>query len=126
MICVAGGACTTLRRIQPGEFLAKNSPDVVWVTQANNTVVPLAQPQLVGDTLRGMWVGTQRPVAIPLNEVGSVRAKVPDRRKTAVLLAGLGVGAVSSVYFLWISKAGPTPNSVVCGFDVRGFPISYC
>ena len=120
------GACTTMRRVPPAEFLAKNSPDVVWVTHANKTVIPVAQPELAGDTIRGMWRGTQRPVAIPLNEVARVQARIRDPWRTAVLGTALGVAAVASVYFLWISKAGPRPAGVACGYDQRGFPIPYC
>ena len=120
------GACTSVKRVQPTEFLAKNSPDVVWVTHANSTVVPVAQPEIAGDTLKGIWQGTLRPVAIPLGEVQRVQARVPDHTKTALFVTTLGVAIASSVYFIWISKAGPMPSSASCGYDVRGFPIAYC
>jgi hypothetical protein len=104
----------------------------VWVTHANSTVVPVAEPEIAGDTLRGRWQGTERPVAIPLGDVRHVRAKVPDSRKTALLLTTLGVAAVSSVYLLWISKAGPDAGGVNCGvYDSArdgpsGAPRPYC
>jgi hypothetical protein len=127
LIGVVGiGACTTLRRVQPAEFLAKNNPDVLWVTHANNTIVPVTQPEIAGDTLKGMWQGTQRRVAIPLSEVRRVRAKLPDSRKTAVLVTTLGMAGVSAVYFLWISKAGPRPEGVFCGPDQRGLAVPSC
>jgi hypothetical protein len=130
---VAGvGACTTLRRVQPAEYFARNSPEVVWVTHTNNTVVPVAQPEIAGDTLKGIWQGTQRPVAIPLDKVRSVQAKARDDMKTAVLLTTLGVAFASSVYFMWISKAGPNPSGVYCGVyetardGPSGAPRPYC
>jgi hypothetical protein len=129
---VALGACTSLRRVQPAEFLARNSPDVVWVTHANNTVVPVAQPEISGDTLRGMWRGTSRTVAIPLREIQRVQARVPDRTKTLIAVAGGLTGFVASVYALWISKAGPNADGVECGFygsstqGPVGAPIPYC
>jgi hypothetical protein len=122
----AVGACTTLRRVQPAEFIPKNSPDVVWVTHANKAVVPVAQPEIVGDTLRGMWQGTQRPVAIPLGEIQRVQAKVPDATKTAIVVTGGLVGFVAAVYTVWISKAGPRPDGVLCGSDPKSVPIQFC
>ncbi len=102
----AAGACTTVRRIPPVEYLRTNNPDVVWVTYTNSAVVPLAQPEIAGDTLRGMRPGTSNPLSIPLDQVRSVQAKQLDHLKTGILLAALGTGAVSSVYFMWIKKAG--------------------
>jgi hypothetical protein len=129
---VAATACTTLRRIQPVEFLATNSPDVVWVTHTNKTVVPVAQPAIAGDTLKGIFQGTSRPVAIPLGEIQRVQAKLPDRRKTVIAVAAGLTGFVASVYALWISKAGPNPDGVDCGVygsstqGPVGAPIPYC
>jgi hypothetical protein len=120
------GACTTVRRVQPVEFIPKNSPEVVWVTHANNTVVPVAQPEIARDTLRGMWQGTQRPVAISLDQIRRVQAKVPDHMKTALLLTTLGVAAISAVYFIWVVQAGPEREGVYCGVDKRVDPILFC
>lgn len=122
---VGAPACTSLKQVDPGEFLATNSPDVLWVTHGTNTLVPLAQAEIVGDTLKGSWEGTQRRMAIPLADVQRVQARVPDKTKTALLLTTLGTGAVAAVYFMWISKAGPMP-APTCGYDQRGFPIPYC
>ena len=110
----AVGACTSVRRV-PAEFISTYGPDVVWVTHTNNTVVSVAQPQIAGDTLRGMRQGTQEPVAIPMDDVRSVQAKLPDRTKTVMLVAGGLTGFVASVYAIWVSKAGPNSDGVTCG-----------
>lgn len=110
----ATGACTSVRRV-PAEFISKNVPDVVWVTHSDNTVVPVTQPEIARDTLRGMLQGTQEPVVIPMDQVRTVQAKVPDRRKTVMLVVGGLSGFVASVYTLWISKAGPNSDGVSCG-----------
>jgi len=126
-VAVAGiGACTSVRRIQPVEYLAENSPEVIWVTDASNTVVPVADAEIRRDTLRGMRRGTREPVAIPLNQVRNVRARTPDKTKNAILVTGVIVGFVSSVYALFISKTGSVTDGVECGFDEDGRPISYC
>jgi len=122
----AAGACTTVRRVPPAEYLRTNSPDVVWVTYTNNAVVPVAQPEIAGDTLKGLRQGTSNPVTIPLDQVRSVQAKQPDHLKTAFLLTALGVGASSAVYFIYIRQAGPVTGGVDCGYDIRVDPIPYC
>jgi hypothetical protein len=119
-------ACTTVRRVQADTFLATNSPDVVWVTYTNSTVVPVTQPEIAGDTLRGMRQGTQHPVAIPLDQVRSVQAKVPDATKTAILVTGALVGFVASVYTVWISKAGSKTGGTNCGYNEDAIAIPYC
>lgn len=110
----AAGACTTVRRV-PADFISKNVPDVVWVTHIDNTVVPVAQPDISRDTLRGMLQGTQERVMIPMDQVRTVQAKVPDHRKTVLLVVGGLSGFAASVYALWISKAGPNSDGVFCG-----------
>ena len=119
-------ACTSVRRIQPSEYFSKNSPDVVWVTYTNKTVVPVAQPDVVGDTLKGTRQGTSQVVAIPLDQVLSVRARTPDNAKTAVLITGALTGLVASVYALWISKAGPRTGGIDCGVNEDAQPIPFC
>jgi hypothetical protein len=126
---VAGvSACTSVRRVQPTEYLAENAPPLVWVTYGDNSIVPLADAEIRRDTLRGILQGNHQRVKIPLGQVRSVEAKVPNHAKTALLLGGLGVAAVSSVYFLLISQAGSNGvgESVYCGTDTRGRPLGYC
>lgn len=122
----AATACTTVRRIQPAQYLAQNSPDVVWVTYDNNVVVSVADAEIRGDTLRGMRQGTQQRVAIPLGQIQSVRAKTPDKAKTAILVTGALSGFVASVYALWISKSGSKMGGVDCGMDADAIPIPVC
>lgn len=122
----AATACTTVRRVQPAPYLAQNSPDVVWVTYDNNVVVPVAEAEIRGDTLRGMRQGTQQRVAIPMGQVQSVKAKTPDKAKTAILVTGALTGFVVSVYALWISKAGSKTGGVDCGLDPDAMAIPYC
>ena len=127
LVGVSGAAaCTTVRRVQPAQFLATNSPDVVWVTYTNDTIVPVAQAEIAGDTLRGTRQGTEKPVVIPLDAVRTVRAKVPDGTKTAVLVTGVLTGFAAAVYELWISKAGSKKGGVDCGLNEDAIAIPYC
>ncbi len=125
-LAVAGaGACTTVRHLEPAALGADDGPRIVWVTRTNNTVVQVLDPTIKRDTLRGKLNGER--VRIPLSDVQSVRAKVPDHRKTVLLVTALGVAAVSTVYVMGISQAGGGPsNGVVCGTNIRGDQLQYC
>lgn len=117
------GACTSVRHIQPTTYLEDNAPPVVWVTYPNNTVVAVAEPVVKRDTLRGVLQGER--VKIPLGEIRSVQAKVPDHTKTALLLTAMGVVAVSTLYVGFISKSkGEGLNG--CGTDGYGDVIQEC
>jgi len=118
------GACTSVRQIHPSTYLEENAPSVVWVTYTDNTVVSVAEPEVRRDTLRGMLQGAR--VKIPLVDIQSVQAKVRDGAKTGLLLATLGIGAVSALYFLWISQSGPDGETTDCANDaVAEHPDDY-
>lgn len=119
------GACTTVRRVEPAALGVDYGPAMVWVTRTNNTTVQVLDPTIRRDTLRGKLNGER--VKIPLSDVQSVRAKLPDHRKTALLVTTLGVVAVSTIYVMGVSQAGgPASNGVTCGTNVRGDYILYC
>jgi hypothetical protein len=120
----AVGACTTVRRVDPAALLADDGPALVWATETNNTVVTVAEPVIRRDTLRGKLNG--KIVKIPLSEIQSIQAKMPNHAKTALLAITLGVAAVSTVYVLAISKEGPGGDGSNCGQTVRGDPILAC
>ena len=124
LLCGGVGACTSVRPIHPTTYLEDNAPPVVWVTYTNNTVVTLAEPDIRRDTLRGTVDGAK--VKIPLSEVRRVEAKVEDGTKTAILLTTLGVAVVSTMYFAFISTAGPNGKDATCGVDPNGDPIQDC
>lgn len=109
------GACRTVKRIEPAQYLDENSPQLVWVTYTNNTVVLVADPEIRRDTLRGLLQGAR--VRIPMVEIQSIRAKVLDPTKTAILLSAMGVAAASSMYFMFISKSGPEGITIDCAND---------
>ena len=120
----AVGACRSVRRIEPVSYLADNAPPVVWVTDSNNAVVQVAEPEVRRDTLRGTLDGAR--VKIPLGEIRSVEAKVKDGMKTALLVTTLGVAVVSGLYFGFISQAGSNTSDHDCGLDHNGDPIQDC
>jgi len=116
-------ACSSVRRIQPAEYLVDNAPSVVWVTDSSNTVVAVADPVIRRDTLRGMSQGAR--VKFPLGEIRSVEAKVLNRTRTALLLTALGIAAVSTLYVGFISKSKGA-GLEGCGTDGYGDLVQEC
>ena len=81
-------ACTAMATVQsPTEFISTKTPPIVWVTKTDNTVVPITQPQVRGDSLAGLADG-QDPITLPLSSVQSMRARQPAHGKTRLLVIG--------------------------------------
>ena len=107
---MAVAACTSIRPVPPTQLSAKQLPQVVSVTYPDNTVLVLMDPALRADTLRGLRWGTQESVAIPLDSLQTVQAKIPDYRKTFLLAATVGLLAASGAYVV-LSKTGAQDNA---------------
>ena len=119
-VAVAGlllgmAACTSVRPVQPAQLTPEYGPDVVWVTRTNNTVLQVVEPVMKRDTLRGKLNGER--VRIPLSEIRSVQAKLPDHKKTAILFTTVGVGVIATMYVGLVSKAGAGTYVVDCTRD---------
>jgi hypothetical protein len=116
----------SVQRVEPTQYFDRYAPPVVWVTYGDNTMVPVAQPEIRRDTLRGVLQGAR--VKIPLRDIRSVEAKAPNHAKTALLVTGIGVVAVSSFYFLVAQSGGNggCGEAVYCPRDVRGNATNSC
>jgi len=123
---IATGGCMSVQRVEPTQYFDRYAPAVVWVTYGDNTMVPLAQPEIRRDTLRGVLQGAR--VKIPLRDIRSVEAKAPNHVKTALLVTGIGVAAISSLYVLAVSQSGSRGggDTVYCPRDVRGNATNFC
>ena len=106
-LLLTAAACTSVRDVQPAKFIPQHGPAFVWVTTTSNAVVGIAQPRIDGDTLRGLWVRSQRPVAIPLNGVQTMQAKAPSPVRTAMLVATVGLVAGGTIWFMTQKNLGP-------------------
>ena len=126
LVEVAGiGACTSVRQVQPAVLSAENAPAVVWVTDTSNTITPIANPVIRRDTLRGTLNGGR--VKIPMTQIRTLQARVPNHARTAALAITLAGVAVSTIYFAGISQAGgPASNGANCGQTPRGDIIQVC
>jgi hypothetical protein len=111
-LVLALAACTSVRQVQPLQFIPQHTPALVWVTTTGDAVVPVARPQIDGDTLRGTWAGTDRPLAIPLQGIQSVQAKTPATART--ILVGATLAVVTGAILWSVTKTGSSGQTVPC------------
>ena len=99
LLASMSSACMTLRPVaSPAQFIPKANPPLVYVMYNDNSIVPVVQPKVSGDTLLGTWAGLSEPVAIPFRDIQLVQAKQPARGRTRLLIAGLAALTAASVY----------------------------
>src|SRR3989442_1238250 len=98
--------CTSVRDVQPAQFIPQHAPALVWVTTTNSALVAVAQPRIDGDTLRGLWIGSRQPFAIPLNGVQTVHARASSPVRTALLVGSVGLVGGGLVWTLTRRSAG--------------------
>jgi hypothetical protein len=117
MPCVALGlaaaGCVTMQPVtDPARFFAKAAPPVVYVTYTTGAMVPVTQARVSGDSLFGTLKGLSHRVAVPLSRVQLIEAVQRDKKRTAWLIAGLGVAMASAVWALSQSGEGePCDNT---------------
>jgi len=99
-------ACTAMREVQPAQFIPQHEPALVWVTTTSEAVIAVAHPRIDGDTLRGLWTGLRKPLAIPLNGVQTVHARASSPVRTAVLVGAVGLVGGGLVWTLTRRSAG--------------------
>src|SRR5437016_5195738 len=106
-LLIAGTAgCTTLRPVNPREYLATPRPEGIQVVSANGSTFLMQNPQLIGDdTLVGEVQGGA--LRLPLSDVRTVRASRPAPVRTSLLI---GSSAVLLSIVAWTER----PNSDTC------------
>lgn len=91
-------ACSTVQTVRdPAAFMATR-PDFIVVVWDDNSEVPIAQPQLRGDTLFGTWQGLNEPVVAPLNRLKRIDAIQRDAKRTTMLIVGLAAATAVTTY----------------------------
>ena len=124
LLLVTAG-CMTVQRVQPALFIPQHHPSVVWVTANDNSYTPVSQPRIEGDTLKGIWTGLDDSVAISLNQIQSVQARMPSPKRTVMLVTSLGVISTAVVYtLLTAGTSGSIDNG--CPLDHNGQPQNFC
>lgn len=111
---LAGTACSSVQTVRdPAHFMATR-PELVMVVFDDGSEMPVAQPQVRGDTLFGTWQGLNEPAVAPLSQVRRVDAIQKDSKRTALLVIGLA--AASSVMTYGFTRL--TDNTgIVCSYD---------
>jgi hypothetical protein len=124
-VLVAIGACSSVKAVQPAQFIPQAKPQMVWVTYTDNSFVPVSSPQMVGDTLKGTWGGLGEPLVIPLDQIQSVQARLPDHKRTIILFTVLGVAFTGVGYTLATAGNSGDPSFNGCG-RTKGIPNPDC
>lgn len=111
---IAGTACSSVQTVRdPAQFMATR-PDVVVVVFDDGSEMPIAQPQMRGDTVVGTWQGLNEPVVAPLSQLRRVDAIQKDSKRTALLV--LGLATASSVMTYGFTRL-TTNSGVICSWD---------
>ena len=85
-------ACTTFGPVSAREYLPIEHPTNIWITTADNHVVKMQAPKLLGDTLVGYVNGDYQEVR--LSQAKQIQAKRPQPVRTAMLVGGGVLGIV--------------------------------
>ena len=104
LAALASAACKTMKPVELDQLAALN-PDRVWVTEADQSVVLLDEPKLLGDTLVG-YIGRHR-AKLPSAGFKQLRVQTAARARTAVLAVSI-VGGLGGLLFV-VGGSGQTP-----------------
>lgn len=117
-VLLSTAACMSVRPVPSvAQFVPQAHPQLVWVTYTDNSIVPVMQPKISGDSLVGTWQGLSEPVAIPLGEVKLVQARQRDKGRTTWLIAGLSVFTAAGVYAIVQATSGKSDACIGYGAE---------
>ena len=123
LLALAG--CVTVQLVRPAEFIQTRGPEVVWVTTSDQARIPVAQPQIVGDSLEGRRQGCPHDaVAISLRDISFVEARLPSTMRTALLLTVVSAATIgaSFAFAAGVDRSGASSG---CG-TTKGAPLPFC
>jgi hypothetical protein len=117
-VLLSTAACMTVRPVPSfTQYVPQHNPPLVWVTYTDNSIVPVLQPKISGDSLVGTWQGLSEPVSIPLGQVKLVQARQRDKGRTTWLIAGLSVLTAAGVYAI-VQATGKSAPPCTYGYGV--------
>jgi hypothetical protein len=102
---LSSAACTTKKTVTIDELRVMN-PLKAWITENDQTVVMVAGPQVVGDTVVGYINGVYEEM--PAARLKQVMVETPAKTRTYLLVGGITVALGGMIYAL-IGGAGDTP-----------------
>jgi hypothetical protein len=97
LVALLSPACKTMKPVSLDE-LRVIKPEQVWITENDQTVVLVSNPQVMGDTLVGYVNGKYEE--IPSSQFKQVVTERVATGKTAVLVAVIAAGFGGMVYAL--------------------------
>jgi len=110
LAALASAACHTMKPITLDQLNALK-PERAWVTECDKSVILVANPQVVGDTLVGYVNGTYEEM--PAAQFKQVVVQAPATTRT-VLLVGAVTAAFGGMVYALIGGKG---NTVYGGSD---------
>ena len=117
-------ACSSVRQVpQPMRYVTEKNPPVVqvaYVLQGVGVTMAVANPQVVGDSLKGTRAMGNHPIAIPVRDIHAIAARRFDGGRTAILATGIGMLSAFGLYAILGSANGR--NDWYCDYNdsVRG------
>jgi len=103
------GACTSMQRVEPAQFIPQHKPALVSVWTTPHDVTVVADPKIQGDSLSGTVF--ESPWGVPLKDVVKVEANAPSPTKTVLLVAG-SVSAAGALILM--TNAHGSSNAQPC------------
>lgn len=103
---------------KPEEFLARAKPAMVYVRQRNRPAIPIANPRLTGDTLRGTGLDGS-VVAVAWSDVMDVHARRFDGTRTVLAVSSMTL--LSGLMVAFFLQAGNGTFDPPCDLP----PIAY-
>lgn len=95
---LAAAGCHSVRAVwEPEAFLARSKPALVYVRYGDHPAIAVANPRLVGDTLRGTEPDGS-PVAVPWDDVRDVYARRLHGARTMFAVSSVTLLSAITVY----------------------------
>jgi hypothetical protein len=102
--------CSSLLPVrEPARFIAETKPPVVYVAYVHNGIGfsrEMANPHIAGDSVYGVWTEGNRPAALPIRDVHSVKTVRRDGAKTALFVVGVATATGIVAYALFNGATG--------------------
>ena len=95
---LGGTACSSVQTVRDPNAFMSTKPDLVVVIYNDRAEMPVANPQMRGDTLFGQWAGLGEPVTVPMSQVQRIDAIQKDPKKTTLFIVSLIAATAVTTY----------------------------
>lgn len=105
VLLVCAAACSSMQAVSL-EFVNEVKPRYVTISDGYS-LTEIANPRVDGDSMLGMSITGDRPVAIPLREVERISTVRFSTGRTAALISGVAVFGALATYAMLAKGNGP-------------------